>query len=278
MCRAAGRWVDESMTEVELSVAVEFRTAMADARARVASLLEPACPNVAFLNALRAELANASADATSVPYPELLDPDTYWKASVNPQAKVLRHGVIGVIEWLQDRVIETMELAETELKQIVDFSAANPGPNMHATRTELRNRITQLCDSLHQQMAELLDLLPDRVPLDEARAANNAALTRRATVDVEGLENAYLREAGGDDAHQTYAAEQWSETFADRVAHRQALLAGASPWRHQELALISYESTWQESESLVDAAVTRLQAPLSMMQQLLMERFDELVS
>ena len=127
-------------------------------------------------------------------------------------------------------------------------------------------------------MAELLDLLPARAPLDEARAANNAALTRRATVDVEGLEDAYLREAGGDDAHQTYAAEQWSETFAERVAHRQALLAGATPWRHQELALIGYEHTRTEPESLVEAAVTRLQAPMSIMQQLLMERYDERVS
>jgi hypothetical protein len=266
------------MTEVEQSVAVEFRTAMDDARARVASLLEPACPNVAFMNALRADLANASVDAASVPYPELIDPDTYWKASVNPQAKVLRHGVIGVIEWLQDRVIETMEVAETDMNQIVEFSAANPGPNMQATRTEVRDRIAQRCNALHEQMAELLDLLPDRSPLDEARAAHNTSLVRRATADVEGLEDAYLREAGGDDAHQTYAAEQWSETFAERVAHRQALLAGGTPWRHQELSLIGYEHTRTESESLVEAAVTRLQAPLSIMQQLLMDRFDELVS
>lgn len=263
------------MTEVEQAVSGEFRAAVDDARARMGSLFEPACPNVTFLKALRDELANASADSASVPYPELIDPDTYWNASVKPQSKALREGVVGIVEWLQDRVIETMDVAETDLKQIVDRAAADPGSNPQATRSEVNEYVAQRCNALHHQMAQLLDLLPDHAPLDQARATHHEALVGHATADVEGLKAAYLRDAGGDDAHQTYAAQQWSETFADRVAHRQALLASAAPWRHQELALVGYERARTQSESLIEAAVTRLQAPLSGMQLLLMERFDK---
>ncbi len=269
--------VDDSMSDVEQALAAEFRTAVDDARARVGSLLEPACPNVTFLKALSEELSRATSDPQSVPYPELVDPDTYWEASVKPQAKALRDGVLGIVEWLEHRIIQTMEVAETDLKQMVDLAGADPGSNPQAMRSEINDRVGKRCTALHHQMAELLNILPDRAPLDEARAAHDDALMRRSTTDVEGLRDAYLRDAGGDDAHQAYAAQQWSETFADRVAHRQALLAGAAPWRHQELALVGYERARAESESLVEAAVARLQAPLSGMQQLLMERFDSAV-
>lgn len=265
---------DDSTTEVENALAAEFRAAVADARARVGALLEPACPDVTFLKALSDELAKAAAEPTSVPYPELIDPDTYWEASVKPQAKSLRDGVLGIVEWLENRVIKTMEVAEADLKQIVDLAAAETESNPEATRREISDCIATRCTALHHQMAELLDVLPDRAALDEARAAHDEALVRRATTDVEGLRDAYLRDAGGDDAHQAFAAQQWSETFADRVAHRQALLAGAAPWRHQELALVGYERARAESESLVEAAVARLQSPLGSMQQLLMERYD----
>ncbi len=268
------RQADDSMTEVEKALAAEFRAAVEDARARVGALLEPACPNVTFLKALADELSKAANSPDSVPYPELVDADAYWEASVKPQAKALRDGVLGIVEWLENRVINTMEVAETDLKQTVDLAGADPGSNPTAMRSEINDRVAGRCSALHHQMAELLDVLPDRGPLDQARAVHDEALLRQATSDVEGLREAYLRDAGGDDAHQAYAAQQWSETFADRVAHRRALLAAGAPWRHQELALVGYERARTECDSLVEAAVTRLQAPLSGMQQLLMERFD----
>lgn len=44
-----------------------------------------------------------------------------------------------------------------------------------------------------------------------------------------GVPDLMRHDIGGDDAHQTYAAEQWTETFADRVAYRQVLLAVCIP-------------------------------------------------
>ena len=265
----------ETMSEVEQALAAEFRTEIDGARGRIAAVLDPACPTADFLQALRAELERAQADPESVPYPELTDPDAYWEASVKPQAKALRTSSVAIVEWLEQRVVNTMEVAETDLKQLVEVSAADPGVNRQAARSELETRLRERCSALHHQMAELLEVLPSRDPLAAARAAHEDGLRAAAAADVDGLKAAYLRDAGGDDAHQRFAEQQWSETYADRVAHRMALLAAVSPWRHQELALTGYERAIAEVEALVEAAVTRLQAPLGGMTDLLLARFDE---
>ncbi len=268
----------ESMNETELALAVEFRSAIDDARGRIAAVLEPACPTVAFLDALRAELEQAAADVESVPYPELIDPDAYWEASVMPQVRALRGSVTSIIEWLESRVINTMGVAEADLKQIVDTAAVDPGPNPEVTRAELDTHLGERCSALRHQMAELLDVLPSRSALDDASASCRESLRARASADVDGLKGAYLREAGGDDFHQQYAAQQWSETYADRVGHRVAMLAASSPWRHQELAIAGYERIRSEAETQVEAAVARLQAPLGGLTELLLARYDESVA
>ena len=92
--------------------------------------------------------------------------------------------------------------------------------------------------------------------------------------DVESLKAAYLRDAGGDDAHQQFAAQQWSETFAERVAHRHSMLAAQAPWRHQEFALVGYERARAEIDRIVEETTSRLQAPLRELRPLLLARFD----
>ncbi len=57
-----------------------------------------------------------------------------------------------------------------------------------------------------------------------------------------------------------------------------ALLAVVSPWRHQELALTGYERARTDAENLIEAAVSRLQAPLGGMTDLLLARFDEQIA
>ena len=265
------------MSEVELALAAEFRSAIDDAGARIASVLEPQCPTAEFLDALQGELEQAASDPASVPYPDLVDPESYWEASVKPQARALRASVVTIVEWLESRVINTMEVAEADMKQLVDTAAADPGLDPEATRARLEDRLGERCGTLRHQMAELLDVLPSRTPLDDARSAYRDSLRATAADDVDGLKVAYLRDAGGDDAHQQFAEQQWSETYSDRIAHREALLAATSPWRHQELTLVGHERAWAEVEALVEAAVTRLQRPLGGMTDLLIARFDDKV-
>lgn len=270
--------VDDMVTANDAALADELRSAIDDAGARLAALLDPACPTANFLEALGAELSRAASDPESVPYPDLVDPDAYWNASVKPQSAALRRAAGDIIAWLEDRVVATMTVAEQDLKSMVETAAATAGLDPASARDELSDRIDRRCMALHHLLAEALHIVTPADRLIEARSAMESDLRVRATADVESLKAAYLREAGGDDAHQRFAAQQWSETFADRVVHREALLRSEIPWRHLELALVGFERTRAELEQLVEDAVARLQAPLLDMRALLVERFDAQVS
>lgn len=260
-----------------MALATEFRAAIDDARERVLAILQPACPTPTFLDALRAEVQRALADPESVPYPELAEPDAYWEATVQPQYRSVRDSVAAIVEWLEQRIITTMEVAETDLKVLVDTAAAEAGPDPVSRRAMVADEIDARCRELHHQMGEVLRVLPADDCVAEARHAAETIVRARATADVAALKSAYLRDAGGDEAHQAFAQQQWSETFADRVHHRYTMLAAVAPWRHQELAIVGYERARAEAERLVEEAAERLQAPLRRLRDPLLERFDAAV-
>ena len=259
-------------TEIELTN--EFRAAIDDARERIAAVLDPACPTPAFLAALSDEVQRAIDDASAVPYPELADPEAYWDATVKPQSHSLRDNVATILEWLEQRIITTMEVAEADLKTLVDTATTEPRSEHAALRELLAREVEERCIELHHQLAEVLTVVSPDDAVRDARVVAGEAIRRRASADVEGLKTAYLRDAGGDEAHQRFAAQQWSETFAERVAHRHAQLAAQAPWRHQELALVGYERARAEIDRLVEEATVRLQAPMRGLPDLLLERFD----
>jgi hypothetical protein len=265
---------EREVRATEVALTNEFRAAIDDARERVVAVVEPACPTAAFLVALRDEVCRAVDHPESVPYPELADADAYWEATVKPQSRSLRDSVTTIVEWLEQRIITTMEVAETDLKSLVDSSAADPGPDPDARRAMLAGKIEQRCLDLHHQMAEVLRVIPEFDALEDARRFADEAMREQAAADVDSLRAAYLRDAGGDDDHQAFAARQWSETFADRVAHRSSMLAALAPWRHQEFALVGHERVRADVERLVEQATARLQSPLPGLQLLLLERYD----
>lgn len=258
-------------------VKTEFRAAIDDARERIAAVLGPACPTAAFLVALRDEVERARAEPASVPYPELADPDAYWAATVGPQSRAVREAAVAIVHWLEERIITMIEGVESDLKALVDTAASDPGADPVTRRGAVEEEIAARCHDLHERMGEVLTVLPSFETIEEARRAGDESLRGRASDDVEGLKSAYLREAGGDENHQRFAAEQWAETFADRVAHRASMLAAQAPWRHQELALVGYERACAEVVRTVEATTARLQAPLVDLQRLLLERFDDAV-
>jgi hypothetical protein len=265
---------EREVRATEVALTNEFRAAIDDARERVVAVVEPACPTAAFLVALRDEVCRAVHHPESVPYPELADADAYWEATVKPQSRSLRDSVTTIVEWLEQRIITTMEVAETDLKSLVDSAAADPGPDPDARRAMLAGEIEQRRLDLHHQMAEVLRVIPQFDALEDARRSAEEAMREQAAADVDSLKAAYLRDAGGDDDHQAFAARQWSETFADRVAHRSSMLAALPPWRHQEFALVGHERVRVEVERLVEQAAARLQSPLPDLQLLLLERYD----
>ncbi|MEM8705679.1 MAG: hypothetical protein AAGE98_04435 [Actinomycetota bacterium] len=263
--------------DIRTALAEEFRGAVDEARGRIAAVVDPACPTPAFMAALADELAKAAADPMSVPYPELTDADQYWNAAIQPQMRSAHDQVGAILEWLEQQVVQTMGVAEAELKREVDLALATSNGNALADRSNLESTLQSRCSELHHQMAELLDALPDPQLLVDTQQRFQDALRSQATSDVDSLKPRYLAEAGGDETHQRFAEQQWSETYGDRVAHREAMLAGTSPWRHQHLAVVGYERIRSDVEGLVEASVARLQAPLAGLPQLLLQRFDEQV-
>ena len=271
--------VDETCNAIESVAANELREAVDDARARTVALLEPACPTPAFLAALERELGAAATAPSSVPYPELLDPDAYWSASVKPHNEALHRSASEIVAWLVERVVTAMGAAEEDLKAIVEQAAddARDG-NPAAVRAELRARVDQRCTALHNLLAEALTIVPPASMLGDAERVLGGQRRAQAAADVESLKVAYLREAGGDEAHQRYAAEEWAATFEERVDHREALLRGEVPWRHMELALVGFARLRDQLERVVGETVAGLQAPLVEMRDLLVQRYDELVA
>lgn len=247
---------------------------VADATGRIAAEMDPVCPTSTYLTTLSREVEMAQADPASVAHPELVDAETYWEVSVKPQGAALRSTVSEILEWLEAGVVSMMGAAESELKALVDTSSPQPGADTELARQSLEHQVNARCLELHHLMAEVLRVVPTSESLDEARTFLSDQLRSRATSDVDSLKDAYMSGAGGDDQHQQFAQKQWSDTHADRVSHREALLQAEPPWRHQEMALVGHERTQAAVAEMVEAVVERLQAPLSGMSRPLMERYD----
>jgi len=255
-----------------------LRDLIADASARIDAEMNPACPTIGFLNALTDEISAAVADPSSVPYPELIDPDVYWEASVRPLGSAMCTSVDEILAWLESGVISIMEVAETDMKTTVGSAADAGGTDPAALRASLSDEMDRRCLELHHLMAEILSVVPDAARHEWAREEFENRLEARAVADVDALKSAYMEAAGGDEAHQRYAEQQWSETHGERVAYRQALLRAEAPWRHQEIALVGYERSFAQVRQATETVVERLQAPLGDMSALIMQRYDSIGS
>jgi hypothetical protein len=260
----------------ELEAHGRIRSVIEDASRRVTAIVEPAVPTASFLAALADELGAAMADPSSVAHPELVDPDAYWEAAIKPQSQSVRRAVGAVLEYTESHIEAHLATAEAELEVMVDeraATAADPGD-----RAKVIDDIATHCQVLHHLVAELIGILPSRDQLDRAREALDEARRQRAVTDVGALKPVYLREAGGDEEHQRFAEQQWSETFSDRVAHRDLMLRGEVPWRHQELAIVGHERTCDQLDTMVNDMVTRLQQPLLEVGARLVRRYDSVIS
>lgn len=267
--------IDEAADE--LAARARIREVIDDARERVEAIVEPAIPTASFLAALAEELAAATRDPSSAEYPELVDPDAYWEAAVKPQSRSVKRSVGAVLEYAETHIAGQVAAAEVELGARVDQWAGTASPDDPMARGRVIDEIANECQSLHHLVAQLIGVLPPRDELQLAHDALDEARRQKAITDVEALKPVYLREAGGDEEHQRYAEQQWSETFADRVSHRDMLLRGEVPWRHQELAIVGQERTRDQLSEMVDAVVARLQQPLLEVGARLVRRYDAFV-
>lgn len=261
--------------EIRTTFTTELRDAVEGARAKIAAVLEPATPSEEFLFALAEEVRRAETAPDSVPYPELAEPDRYWDASVIPQIRTLGERLAVIVEWLESQVIAAMAVAERGLRLMVEDAADSRDPS---ARSALEAALTERCEELHAQMGDVATVLPDAGPLSRARQALVDAVQSQAAADVDTLRSHYLAEAGGDEAHQRFAEQQWAETYGDRVTHRAAMLAAVTPWRHQEMALVGYERSVSACAENLEATVARLRMPLRDIPTLLLDEFDAAVT
>jgi len=268
----------ETMSTTQEIIEQRLRDLIADASARIDAEMTPACPTAGFLNALADEISAAKTDPSSVPYPELLDPDAYWEASVRPLGAAMSSSVDKILSWLEAGVISIMEVAESDMKSAVDNAIFAGGADPSSVRASLADEIEKRCVELHHLMAEILTVVPGAEAQGLAREDFENRLQAQAVADVDALKPAYMEAAGGDQAHQRYAEQQWSETHGERVAYRQALLRAEAPWRHQEIALVGYERSSAQVMRATETVVERLQAPLADMSALIMQRYDSIGS
>lgn len=262
----------------ELGAHARIREVVEDAGERVAAIVEPATPTASFLASLGDELSAVSTDPSSVPHPELADPDAYWEAAIKPQNQSVRRSVVTVLEYAESHISAHVRAAEAELEIEISERAAAAVADEPGARAGVIDDIARQCQVLHHLVAELIGILPSRDQLDLARQALDEARRQRAIGDVEALKPMYLREAGGGEEHQQFAEEQWSETFADRVTHRGLMLRGEVPWRHQELAVVGHERTRDQLETMIDEVVARLQQPLLELGARLVRRYDSVTT
>ncbi len=264
----------DTMSTTQQMIEYRLRELISDTTRRIEAEMVPACPTSEFLVALATEVNSAMTAPDSVPYPNLVDPEAYWVASVRPQAAALRSAVDEILSWLESGVVSIMGVAEADLKATIDAAAAAGVAEPTTARASLEQEMGRRCLELHHLMAEILTVTPSRGTLHRSRESFEDRLRCQAVEDVDGLKAAYLQAAGGDEAHQRFAEQQWSETHADRVEYREALLRAEPPWRHLELAIIGHERACDSVEQSVERVVNRLQAPLVDMSGLLMDRFD----
>lgn len=263
-----------TMSTTQQMIEQRLSEVISEASRRIAAEIAPGCPTPEFLDALGTEIESALADPSSVPYPELVDPDTYWEASVRPQGIAQLSAVRQILAWLESSVVSVMEVAEADMKRTVDAAIAHAGSDPPSVRRILEREMDRRSLELHHLLAKILMTVPSSKDLKKSKASVEERLRRQSIADVGRLKTAYLQTAGGDHAHQRFAEQQWSDTHADRVAYREALLRAEPPWRHQEIAIIGHERAIASVEQLVSKVVERLQTPLSDMSALLMEHFD----
>jgi len=265
---------EDTVTKTEQIIEERLREVISDAGRRIAAEIAPACPTPEFLGALATELESAQTAPESVPYPELVDPDSYWDVSVRPQGIALCTAVREILSWLESGVVSIMEVAEADMKVTVGLAISHAGSDPRAVRNVLEQEMDRRCLKLHHLMAEILTVVPSSGLLDESKVSLEIRRREQAVADVGRLRDAYLQAAGGDSAHQKFAEQQWSDTHADRVTHREALLRAEPPWRHQEIAIIGHDRVIASINHSVAEVVERLQAPLCDMATLLMQHFD----
>ena len=164
---------EREVRATEVALTTEFRAAIDDGRDRIAAVLVPACPTSAFLAALRDEVQHAVDDPPSVPYPELADAEAYWEATVKPQSRSLRDPVAAIVEWLEQRIITTMEVAETDLKVARRYRRGTSRvPTRPPCGSSIAEEVEIRCMELHHQMAEVLERPPGSgTTIVHARAA-----------------------------------------------------------------------------------------------------------
>ena len=260
--------------EISHDIANSLSAAAAEACQRIDAILEVLLPTPEYMTALKVELAAAAQDPSSVPYPDLVDPDRFWDIAVRPQLRAIYDQVTTVFAWLEAQVVGVMSVAEREMRVTVEEAIGRRSADVAADRADLEQRLTHYCGEVAAQIDGFGSILQENPLFTRAQQAFDESLITKSASDVDGLHEAYLRDAGGDEAHQALAQQEWEATYDERVAFRKALLEAEQPWRHQSLSIAGYRRAWDGTRAMLDQLCVNLKAPLNGIPRFLIEDFD----
>lgn len=249
-----------------------------EASPEVEGRIETARPTMKYLKALGDELLLAQRSPGSVPYPELVDPDTYWSKAAWPQAAAVVAAVRDYLTELEPRIEMIMIGAEADMKgwvnQLVFDGTETAGPE-DDPRESVINAIVERCEQFDGMIRAVGSIAPSEAPLASLRIEFEAARVRSAGAEVKKLRGPYLRQAGGDPEHQRRAKEEWQSTFDDRAGHRAVELQAELPWRHQELTIEAHERAHEAIIADIDSMIERLTAGLMAIGERLVLLYDQ---
>jgi len=264
--------------EISHDVANGMSAAAAEACQRIDAILEVLLPTPEYMSALKVELQAAAEDPTSVPSPDLIDAARFWDIAVRPQLRTIHDQVTTVLSWLEAQVVSVMAIAEREMRVTVEEAIGRRSADAAADRADLERRLQEYCGEVAAQIDGFSSILQLNPLFTRAQQAFNESLVAASSHDVDGLHEAYMRDAGGDDAHQTVAQQEWEATYNDRVEFRKALSEAEAPWRHQSLSIAGYERACNGTRAMLEHLCSNLKAPLSGIPRFLVEDFDRSVS
>lgn len=206
----------------------------------LARTVDQALPTAAGLRALADELRKAANNPGSVPHPELVDPDTFWRLAAFPQAAALVRQLREMLVEIAEELGPLVEGSRVDFEQWLRFTIAGAvvrrREDPELSRAAVIDQIAGKCGELHRLLSSVDRLIPNTDRVEMLRG--ELAQARRKQVD--------------DVARRTGVSREDAE-----IALRQE-----PPHRHQDLVIEAQVLAHEALRADVAAMIVQLTGPI----------------
>jgi hypothetical protein len=245
----------------------------------LAQIVEQAQPTPSMLRTLGEELQRALAKPRTVPHPELVDPDIYWRLSCWPQASAVVKTARVLLVEVAAELRTIIAPAETEMQAWLNWRAYETQQQRAADPQHVRelivDEIASRCEELHHIIEMVGVLRPPLDAVDRLQAELDDRRRKEAIADLKRSRVDYERQNSNLDPR--VVKQYWDETFDQRIATREAELRAVLPWRHQDLAIDAHRKSRTTLGRDIDDMIEDLTAPILVVGERLVQMYDQLV-